>query len=86
VQKPTFLTLKLSKPFKLFFNMTKQKLTYTEAVAELEKILAELENNSEVNMDVIAEKVKRAAVLMEFCKKQLHELDDELEKMIEQLD
>ncbi len=66
--------------------MTKQKLTYTEAVAELEQILAELENNAEVNMDVIAEKVKRAAVLMEFCKKQLHELDDELEKMIEQLD
>jgi len=66
--------------------MTKQKLTYTEAVAELEQILAELENNSEVNMDVISEKVKRAAVLMEFCKKQLHELDEELEKMMEQLD
>ena len=64
----------------------KQKLTYTEAVAELEQILAELENNSEVNMDVISEKVKRAAVLMEFCKKQLHELDEELEKMLEQLD
>jgi exodeoxyribonuclease VII small subunit len=66
--------------------MTKQKLTYTEAVAELEQILAELENNSEVNMDVISEKVKRAAVLMEFCKNQLHELDEELEKMMEQLD
>ena len=66
--------------------MTKQKLTYSEAVAELEQILAELENNSEVNMDVISEKVKRAAVLMEFCKKQLHELDEELEKMMEQLD
>ena len=66
--------------------MTKQKLTYSEAVAELEQILAELENNSEVNMDVISEKVKRAAVLMEFCKKQLHELDEELEKMLEQLD
>ena len=66
--------------------MTKQKLTYTEAVAELEQILAELENNSEVNMDVISEKVKRAAVLMDFCKKQLHELDVELEKMMEQLD
>jgi exodeoxyribonuclease VII small subunit len=65
--------------------MTKQKLTYTEAVAELEQILAELENNSEVNMDVISEKVKRAAVLMEFCKKQLHELDEELEKMISDL-
>ncbi|MFT3751782.1 MAG: exodeoxyribonuclease VII small subunit [Paludibacter sp.] len=66
--------------------MTKQKLTYTDAVAELEQILAELENSPEVNMDVISQKVKRAAVLMEFCKKQLHELDQELEKMMEQLD
>ena len=66
--------------------MTKQKITYTEAVYELEKILEELENNSEVNMDAISEKVKRAAVLMEFCKKQLHELDEELEKMMKQLD
>ena len=63
-----------------------KKQTYTEAVTELEQILAELENNSEVNMDVISEKVKRAAVLMEFCKKQLHELDEELEKMLEHLD
>ncbi len=62
-----------------------KKQTYTEAVAELEQILAELENNSEVNMDVISEKVKRAAVLMEFCKKQLHELDEDLEKILSEL-
>jgi exodeoxyribonuclease VII small subunit len=66
--------------------MTKQKLTYTEAIAELEQILVELENSPEVNMDVISQKVKRAALLMEFCKKQLHELDVELEKMMEHLD
>ncbi|ADQ80481.1 Exonuclease VII small subunit [Paludibacter propionicigenes WB4] len=66
--------------------MAKLKLTYTEAVAELEQILAELESNSEINMDLIAEKVKRAAVLMEFCKKQLHELDEELEKMMADLE
>ena len=66
--------------------MSKLKPTYTEAVTELENILAELENNSEVNMDAISEKVKRAAVLMEICKKQLHELDDELEKMMANLD
>ena len=65
--------------------MSKLKLTYTEAVAELESILAELENNQEVNMDVISEKVKRAAVLMDLCKKQLHEMDGELEKIMEQL-
>lgn len=62
--------------------MSKLKLTYTEAVAELETILAELENNSEINMDLISEKVKRAAVLMEFCKKQLHQLDEDLEKIM----
>jgi len=66
--------------------MAKLKLTYTEAVTELEQILAELESNSEINMDLIAEKVKRAAVLMEFCKKQLHELDEELEKMMADLE
>lgn len=66
--------------------MSKQKLTYTDAVSELETILHELENNQEVNMDLISEKIKRAAFLMEFCKKQLHELDMELEKMLEQLD
>jgi len=65
--------------------MSKIKLTYTEAVVELENILAELEDSSEVNMDVIAEKVKRAAFLMQFCKKQLHELDVELEKMMADL-
>jgi len=66
--------------------MAKLKLTYTEAVTELEQILAELESYSEINMDLIAEKVKRAAVLMEFCKKQLHELDEELEKMMADLE
>lgn len=66
--------------------MSKQKLTYTEAVEELEQILTELESNSEVNMDAISEKVKRAGLLMTFCKKQLHELDSELEKIMDSIE
>ena len=66
--------------------MTKHKLAYTEAVTELEGILAELENNTDIHLELISAKVKRAAELMDFCKKQLHELDEELEKMIEELD
>lgn len=66
--------------------MPKQKNTYSEAVAELETILAQLENSDEVNMDVISAQVKRAAELVESCRKQLHELDNDLEKMMEQLD
>jgi Exonuclease VII small subunit. len=63
-----------------------QKLTYTKAVEELEKILAELESNEDVNMELISEKVKRAAELMKFCKKTLHELNGELEKAIEAIE
>jgi len=63
-----------------------KKLTYTDAVAELEKILAELESNADVNMEMISVKVKRAAELMEFCKKQLHEIDEDLEKLMNELD
>lgn len=66
--------------------MSQIKPTYTESITELETILAELESTSEVNMDMIADKVKRAAVLMAFCKKQLHELDEELENMMADLD
>lgn len=63
-----------------------KKLNYTEAVAELEKILTELENNDEVDMGVISTKVKRAAELIEICKKQLHEIDTDLEKILSDLD
>ena len=66
--------------------MSKTKLTYTEAVLELETILAQLENNTEVNMEDISTKVKRAAFLMEFCKKQLHEINSELEKIMMDLE
>lgn len=66
--------------------MSKQKMTYSEAVAELEAILTELEAGNEVNMDLISEKVKRASLLMTFCKNQLHQLDVDLEKVLEQLD
>jgi exodeoxyribonuclease VII small subunit len=63
-----------------------QKQTYTTAITELENILKQLENTEEINMDEIASKLKRASELMEFCKKQLHLVDRELEKMIADLE
>ena len=50
----------------------------------LEKL--ELENNAEIDMEQISGKVKRAAELLDACKKQLYEIDTELEKMLEELD
>lgn len=66
--------------------MAKSKQNYTEAVAELEKILVELEENVDINMELISQKVKRAAELIDFCKKQLHEIDVDLEKILEKLE
>lgn len=65
--------------------MKDDKLTYTDAVTELESILKALESNDEVDMDRISASVKRASELMDFCKKKLHALDAELEKMIAEL-
>lgn len=66
--------------------MSKQKLTYNEASDELERILAELENDKDLTMDALSEKVKRATILLDVCKKLLHELDRELEKIMEQIE
>lgn len=65
--------------------MKNDKLTYKDAVSELEAILKVLENTDEVDMDGISASVKRATELMEFCKKKLHMLDETLEKMIAEL-
>ncbi len=65
--------------------MSKQKLTYKEAVSELELILKTMEDVGEVDIDSITVKIKRASELMDFCKKQLTELDLELEKAMKTL-
>jgi exodeoxyribonuclease VII small subunit len=60
-------------------------LTYTQAMEELEAILASLEKSETVNLDAISQQVQRASELMAFCRTQLHTLDEELQKMVEQL-
>ena len=66
--------------------MAKKELTYTEAIVELEYILKQIENTEEINIDKISFQVKRATELIDFCKKQLHNIDKELEKMINDIE
>lgn len=63
----------------------KEEFSYDAAIKELNTILLELENNTDINMDDISEKVKRAGELIVFCKKKLHEIDKNLEKTLEKL-
>ena len=59
---------------------TKQ-LTYSQALTELEEILNEIESE-EINVDMLAEKVKRAAYLIKFCKGKLRNTEEEVKKVL----
>ena len=54
--------------------MAKKKLTYTEAVAEIEQILARL-RGEQIDVDTLAAEVKRATELIAQCKAQLIEVE-----------
>jgi exodeoxyribonuclease VII small subunit len=72
--------------FKQTKTMAKQSINYSDAVAELEQILIDLETSKEIDMDKISSKVKRATELMKICKDQLHILDKDIEKILQQLE
>lgn len=58
---------------------------YAEAVAELEEILTELEAD-DVDVDRLAERVKRAADLIESCRSRLAEARVEVTRIVADLD
>jgi exodeoxyribonuclease VII small subunit len=60
-------------------------LTYEAAYKELEDITREIERES-VSVDVLAEKVKRASFLIDYCQKKLRHTEDEVSKIIKQMD
>lgn len=46
------------------------KITYTEAFAELQQIVVDMEN-SDIGIDELDAKVKRASVLLKICREKL---------------
>mgnify|MGYP005605712943 CR=1 FL=1 len=59
--------------------------TYETAYQELQQIAREIESES-VSVDVLAEKVKRAAELISFCQGKLRATELEVGKIIEQME
>jgi exodeoxyribonuclease VII small subunit len=53
-------------------------------LTELEKILNEIESE-EINVDMLAEKVKRAAYLIKFCKGKLRNTEEEVRKVLSEI-
>ncbi len=62
-----------------------KKTTYTEAVKELETIVQKLQNE-EVEIDQLKTLVARSTELLTFCKKTLHETDEEIKKIIDKIE
>ena len=60
---------------------TKKKETYSEAMARLEKIASQIDNN-ELEIDMLAEKIKEANGIIAFCSDKLTKADKEIEKLL----
>ena len=58
---------------------------YAEAIGELESILDELESN-DVDVDVLAEQVKRASELIELCRDRIGNAKLRIEEVVAQID
>lgn len=65
--------------------MEENKLNYKEAMAEIESIVAKLEDN-QLDVDELSGRVKRVSELIAFCKSKLHETEDEVEKILKSID
>ena len=62
--------------------MAKKQLTYGEATAQIEKILARL-RSEEMDVDTLAAEVKRATELIASCKERLRKAEAEVNKILE---
>ncbi|HSH20439.1 MAG TPA: exodeoxyribonuclease VII small subunit [Draconibacterium sp.] len=64
---------------------TKKTLTYNEAMAEVEEILEKIENE-ELDVDDLAEKVKRVSVLLKTCKDKLMKTNEQVEQILKEME
>ncbi|MDR0750734.1 MAG: exodeoxyribonuclease VII small subunit [Tannerellaceae bacterium] len=65
--------------------MPDNKETYKEAVENLRKIVTDIENG-ELDVDILSDKVKEATRLIKLCKEKLYKVDEDVKKVLEELD
>ena len=65
--------------------MSKKTLKYSDAVKELNSILADLESEA-VDVDELSQKVKRAIELIKLCKEKIHKTEMEVTKIVKEFE
>jgi exodeoxyribonuclease VII small subunit len=61
--------------------MSTDTLTYDIALKELQNIVNDLQEEA-LGIDQLSDKVKRAAVLIQFCKEKLRSTEDEVKNLL----
>jgi exodeoxyribonuclease VII small subunit len=59
--------------------------TYGEAMHELQEIMNRIENE-ELDVDVLMDEVKKATKLIKFCKDKLYKTNEEIQKILDQIE
>ncbi|NOU61348.1 exodeoxyribonuclease VII small subunit [Marinifilum caeruleilacunae] len=65
--------------------MAKKKISYSEAIAEIEETIMLIENE-ELDVDDLSAKVKRVSELLVICKAKLNSTEQEVEKILKEID
>lgn len=65
--------------------MAIKKMTYQEAVNEIDSILEKIENE-ELDVDELSEQVKRVSMLIKICKEKLHKTETEVENILKEME
>jgi exodeoxyribonuclease VII small subunit len=63
--------------------MKEKKLTYSEAIQEIEQILARL-RDEQIDVDALAAEVKRATELIAECRAQLTDVEQAVKKQLDE--
>ncbi len=62
-----------------------KKITYSDAFVELENIIQEIENEA-ISIDDLSIKVKRASILLKFCKDKLRSTETEISTILGEME
>ena len=61
--------------------MTKEKISYSDAIAEIETILEKIEEGSQ-DVDALSEKVNRVTDLLKICRDRLKLTETQIDKIL----
>lgn len=65
--------------------MVAKKVTYNEAISEIEEILERIENE-ELDVDELADKVKKVSALLKICKDKLLKTNEQVEQILKEME